>query len=359
MRRGGEPLRSPASQRVLREGLTLFVARDNLLNNKQAIRGAVAKEEPMDPLAALRPPRTIALPQGTLRYRDAGPDASGRVGDADRGPTLLFVHGIFAGGVLWRRVAPDLAGRWRCVVPDLPLGGHAHPLAPGADRSPRGMARLLADLIAALDLRDVVLVGNDTGGAICQLLVANHPGRIVGLVLTNCDAYEAFFPLPIEPFKWGSRLFGERFGNALARLLRWRRAQRALLWLVSRSRFDDATLDAYFGSFRRDPAVRADLIRFLAAVSNRDTLAAAEAFPMFRHPVLIAWGQGDVFFSARYARRLQRDFPDADLRFIPRARAFVPEDAPERLAELVAGFVADRIAPRQPETARVMAEAAA
>ena len=125
----------------------------------------------------------------------------------------------------------------------------------------------------------------------------------------------------------------------LARVLGHRWAQRVLLWPVTRRRFDEATLDAYYGPFLRDPGVRSDLVRFLAAVSNRDTLEAAAAFPRFRRPVLVAWGQGDFVFSARNARRLQRDFPDAELRFIPDSRAFVPEDQPERLAALIAGFV--------------------
>ena len=283
-------------------------------------------------LTALDQALACELPQGTIRYRDVG-----------AGPTLVFIHGVLVNGALWREVVPPLAGQFRCVVPDLPFGAHAHPLRPEAERSPAGVARLLADFLAALDLRDVTLVGNDTGGAICQLTIARHPERIAGLVLTNCDAYEAFFPWPLSPFQHGARLFSARFGAFLARALRSRHAQRALLGLVSRRRFDTATLDAYYGPFVRDAAVRDDLVRFLAAMSNRDTLAAARAFPHFRHPVLIAWGESDPFFSARLARRLQRDFPDATLTFIPRSRAFVPEDQPARLAELIAAFVPARV----------------
>jgi len=277
---------------------------------------------------SLGPTSTIELSQGTLRYRDVG-----------SGPTLVFVHGIFANGTLWREIVPPLAPRFRCIVPDLPLGAHAYPLHGDAERSPRGVARLLADLLTALDLRDVTLVGNDTGGAICQLAIARHPERIVGLVLTNCDAYEAFFPWPISPFHYGARFFGARFGTFLARTLRGRLAQRALIWPVALRRPDIATLDAYFNPFLNDARVRDDLMHFLAAVSNRDTLAAAKTFPHFHHPVLIAWGESDPFFSARYARRLQRDFPDARLTFLPRSRAFVPEDQPQRLAALIAAFV--------------------
>jgi pimeloyl-ACP methyl ester carboxylesterase len=284
----------------------------------------------MRPFADLGGVRECQLPQGTIRYRDAG-----------AGPTLVFVHGVLVNGALWREVVPPLARRFRCVVPDLPLGAHAHPLRPEAERSPVGIARLLADFLVALDLRDVTLVGNDTGGAICQITIACHPERIAGLVLTNCDAYEAFFPWPLSPFHFGARFLGKRFGELLAWALRRRLGQHALVALVSRRRPDEATLDAYFGPFVRDPGVRHDLVRFVAAISNQDTLAAAETFPRFRHPVLIAWGESDPFFTKRLARRLARDFPNAELRFLPRSRAFVPEDQPERLAELIANFVPD------------------
>ena len=158
-------------------------------------------------------PRDVDLPEGIIRYHGVG-----------TGPTLVFVHGIFANSTLWRHVVPLLAGQFRCVVADLPLGGHAHPLRPGADRSPVGMARLLAAVLAKLNLRDVTLIGNDTGGAICQLTVTHHPERIAGLVLTNCDAYETFFPWLIAPFHHGARVFGERFGDGLARVQRGRPA---------------------------------------------------------------------------------------------------------------------------------------
>ena len=276
--------------------------------------------------------KTVELPQGTIRYHERG-----------TGPTLVFAHGVLVNATLWRDVVPALAGQFRCITPDLPFGCHALPLRSDADRSPGGVARLLADLLDALDLRDVTLVGNDTGGAICQLLIARHPARIARLVLTNCDAYEAFFPLLIRPLHDGARLFGARFVDALAVLLRARAAQRALAWTVARRRPDAATLDAYFEPFLREPGVRRDLAAFLAAVSNRYTLEAAATFPHFRRPVLIAWGRGDVIFSARYARRLARDFPCATLQFIPRARTFVPEDQPAILAGLIAEFVRDAV----------------
>ena len=272
--------------------------------------------------------RETRLTEGVIRYQDRGD-----------GPVLVFLPGLLANTTLWRQVVPPLSQQFRCVVPELPLGGHSIPMDPDADQTPPGIARLVADFMDALDLRDVTLIGNDTGGAICQIVIANHPERIGALILTNCDAYEAFFPLLLRPFAYGARLFGERFTGALAVALRFRPVQRLLLWAVTKHPMDEATLDAYFASFVRNPGVQRDTARFLAAVSNRYTLEAARSFPSFRQPVLIVWGTDDFVFGSRLARRLQRDFASAQLEFVPRSRAFVPEDQPGELVSRIRRFM--------------------
>ena len=272
-------------------------------------------------------PRELRLDGGVIRYRDVG-----------AGPAVVFLHGILANGTLWRDVVARLSGRFRCVVPDLPLGGHSLPMLPEADISPSGVARMVADLMERLDLRDVTLVGNDTGGAICQVVISIHPERVDGLVLTNCDAYESFFPPLLRPIQYGARLFGTRFVDLLAWVLRARFAQRALFKTVAVRNIDETTLDAYAGRLMQDADVRRDLARFLGSISNRYTLEAARSFPQFDRPVLIAWGDRDPFFSPRLALRLQHDFPNARLEAAVGSRAFVPEDRPRQLAHLIETF---------------------
>jgi pimeloyl-ACP methyl ester carboxylesterase len=315
----------------------IYLLTDTMSIDALSIRGYHAvttrrRESRVAELGVIGGKREVRLGPDVIRYREVG-----------SGPTLVFVHGILANGVLWRDVVAALSERFRCVVPDLPLGGHAVPMGSQRDLSPRGVARLVADFMAALDLRDVTLVGNDTGGAICQIVIAEHPERIGRLVLTNCDAYEAFFPWQFNLFAHhGPRLFGPRYVDLVARMLRARLTQRLLLKAVAKRRMDEATLDAYFANLIGDAGVRRDLARFLRQVSRRYTLEAAERFPDFRRPVLIVWGTDDIFFLARYARRLQEDFPDARLRFLAGSRAFVPEDRPEALAGHVADFVQQR-----------------
>src|SRR5947207_2333521 len=131
----------------------------------------------------------VSLPQGTVLYSDQG-----------TGPILVFLHGLLANRLLWGGVISHLVSHFRCIAPDLPLGAHSHSLHPDANLSPLGVARLVADFLEALDLYEVTLIGNDTGGAICQLVIAHHPEQITRLVLTNCDAFEQFFPPLVSPF---------------------------------------------------------------------------------------------------------------------------------------------------------------
>ncbi len=259
----------------------------------------------------------VSLPQGTIRYSDQG-----------TGPTLVFVHGLLANHLLWSRVIPPLVSHFRCIAPDLPLGAHSHPFHPDADLSPLGVARLIADFLEALDLQEVTLIGNDTGGALCQLVIAHYPERISRLVLTNCDAFEQFFPPLVSPFHYGARVFGRGFANFLAFLLRARSAQRLFVAALAHRRPEMEELDAFFHPLLHLPGARRDMTRFLQAVSNRYTLEAARCFSGF-----------DPFFSQRLARRLQQAFPDARLHFLSHCRAFVPVDQPEVFAQYIKEFV--------------------
>ena len=134
--------------------------------------------------------KEVQLPQGTLRYRDDG-----------SGEPIVFLHGLLVNGRLWERVTERLASDFRCIVPDLPLGSHSVPMNPDADLSPPGVARLVVDLLDSLGLDRVTLVGNDSGGAISQLVATSAPERISRLVLTNCDAYDNFPPKLFAYFK--------------------------------------------------------------------------------------------------------------------------------------------------------------
>jgi pimeloyl-ACP methyl ester carboxylesterase len=274
-------------------------------------------------------PHEIRLPAGPIHYRDTG-----------AGRPIVFAHGLLVNGTLWRKVTPLLEGEFRCVVPDLPLGSHRVPMSPDADLSPPGVARIVADFIAALDLEDVTLIGNDTGGALCQLVATEHPARLGRLVLTPCDAYENFLPPFFRPMQYAARVPG--LLTALLQTARLGAVQRSPLGfglLISRDSIDPQVIDSWLRPFFSNRGVRRDVIKFLRAISNRYTLEAAERLRDFDRPALIAWAPDDRFFKLVYGERLAAAIPDARLARIEDSRTFVSEDQPERLAELIRGFV--------------------
>jgi pimeloyl-ACP methyl ester carboxylesterase len=273
--------------------------------------------------------RTVDLPQGTVRYRDEG-----------SGEPIVFVHGLLVDGTLWGEVTPRLADRHRCIVPDLPLGSHRLPMRSDADLSPPGLARLVDDFMAALDLDGVTLVGNDTGGAISQLVAVNHPGRLARLVLTPCDAYKDFFPLAFRPLQVAARVPGAI--TALLQPMRSRAVRRSptAYGQLTKRRISDDLLDRWIEPAMRDPAVRRDAVKVLRGISNRYTLDAAERLRRFDKPVLIAWAPEDRFFKLANARRLAAETPGARLELVEDSRTFVPLDQPQRLADLLAAFIA-------------------
>jgi pimeloyl-ACP methyl ester carboxylesterase len=267
------------------------------------------------------------LPQGTISYRESG-----------EGPPIVFVHGLLVDGRLWRKVTPLLADGFRCIVPDLPLGSHRAPMNPDADLSPPGLARLIADFLETLELEDVVLVANDTGGAISQITAANHPERIGRLVLTNCDAFDNFLPPAFRPLQWAARvppvLNGVMQGMRFAPL---RRLPNAFGWLIKRD-FDDAPTREWVEPFLTDRAIRRDTAKVLRGIDPRYTIEAAEKLRKFDRPAVLAWAVEDRFFKIAYAERLAATINGATLERIEDSYTFVSEDQPERLAELIGAF---------------------
>jgi pimeloyl-ACP methyl ester carboxylesterase len=281
------------------------------------------------------PDREVRLAQGTIRYRDTG-----------SGPPIVFVHGLLVNGLLWRKVVPELSGEFRCVVPDWPLGSHDEPMAPGADLSPPGVARLISEFLTALDLEEVTLVGNDTGGALCQLVATRHPERLARLALTPCDAYDNFLPPLFRPLQWAARAPGAIY--ALTQPMRVRALRRLPIGfgLLSKRPIEDAITDAYLSPVLSRRAIRRDVERFLSGISTRYTLDAARRFPDFSRPVLLAWAPEDRVFKLEYAERMAAAFPQARLELIEDSFTFVPEDQPRRTAELIAAFARESASAR-------------
>jgi pimeloyl-ACP methyl ester carboxylesterase len=276
---------------------------------------------------ALGDTHEINLASATVRYRERG-----------EGLPIVFVHGLLVNADLWRNITPALsAAGFRCLAPDWPLGSHEVPV-PRADLSPPGAANLVGDFLEGLDLHNVILVANDTGGAITQLLMVQRPQRIGRVVLTPSDSFERFFPPPFTFLPRVSRMPGAVW--LLVQSLRMRALHRlpiAFGW-VSKRPIAPEVVDSYLEPSRRSAAIRHDLARFLVGVHNRHTLAAARELPRFRKPVLLAWATEDRLFPMASARRLASTLPNATLTQVDDSYTFIPEDQPAQLTRLIVEF---------------------
>jgi pimeloyl-ACP methyl ester carboxylesterase len=274
---------------------------------------------------------TIDLPSGSINYRMTGPERAGA-------PPVVFVHAFLVDGTVWSGVADLLAARGiRSYAPDWPLGAHRLPMHPGADQSPRGVARLILSFLEALDLTDITLVGNDTGGALAQFAIDMDPRRIGRVVLTNCDAFDTFPPFP---FNVVFRLLKGEWrmkANLLPMRLRGIRHSPLGFGLLAK-RLDAAQTRSWIEPALTNVRIRRDAVRFLRAMNPRELLDVSTRLKNFSGPVRIVWGSADYAFKLDLGRRLQQAFRGAELIELPDARTFVAIDAPEALADQIASF---------------------
>jgi pimeloyl-ACP methyl ester carboxylesterase len=270
--------------------------------------------------------KEIDLPAGRIRYREAG-----------SGMPIVFVHGYLVDGRLWDGVVDRLSDRYRCIAPDWPIGAQQIAMKPDADLSPPGVAATIASLLDALDLEDVTIVGNDSGGAMSQVLVTRHPERIGRLVLTNCDTHENFPPGIFKTMPPLAKLPGGM--TLLALPFRSGAIARAAFKPFTRKPIPPPLIASWMAPGLNDRGVRHDLKKVTVGMNKRYTLEAAQKLRGSQLPILFTWAPGDRLFPIRYAERLASEAGNARIVEIPDANTFVPLDQPQRLSEEIAAFV--------------------
>jgi pimeloyl-ACP methyl ester carboxylesterase len=275
--------------------------------------------------------QTVELSAGTIEYTDTG-----------HGPTLVLLHGLLMDGSLWDGVVAELSGEFRCVVPALPLGAHRLGMRDGADLSLPGIAGLTAEFLDRLDLHDVTLIGNDTGGALVQLLMADGADRVGRAVLVSCDAFDNFPPgltgkTLVLTGKLPPRLFGLFMQQMRVRLVR--RLPIAFGWLTRRG---DVVAARWMRPVLTQPEIRRDTVRVLRAVgADRHLLVrTAQRLPSFTRPVLVVWASADRVMPPEHGQRLAGLLPAGRLAEVADSYTLIPLDQPGELARLIRGFAA-------------------
>ncbi|MEU3451683.1 alpha/beta hydrolase [Streptomyces thermolilacinus] len=272
----------------------------------------------------------VELSAGTVEYQDTGGDK----------PVVVLLHGVAMDGSLWRNVVASLRSGFRCVVPTLPLGGHRRPMRPDADLSVAGVARLVAEFLDRLDLRDVTLVVSDWGGALA-LVSEGRDERVGRLVVTSCEAFDNFPPgLPGKNLFASAKLPG---GIRLAfTLLKWKPMRRLpVTWgWMSKRPVPHEVMDAWFTPLWTSAEIRRDLRAYVLGVPPRSELLAwAEKLRDFDRPALVVWAAEDKVMPPEHGRRLAELLPRARLVEIEDSYTLIPEDQPQRLSAHIRSFL--------------------
>lgn len=265
--------------------------------------------------------RSVQTASGGIAYTEQG-----------TGPVALFVHGVLLNGHLWRHQLSHLSDIRRCIAVDLLAHGDTE-IVGNQDVSVTANANMLKEYLDALNIEQVDLVGNDSGGGIAQIFAASHPRRVRSLTLTNCDAHDNWPPEAFKPFLAMAASGGLR--GTLEAMLSDKSVYRSPQALGPAyehpQRVTDDTIERYLRPLVRSEQRTRELQRFLAAFDNRHTLEIEARLKALKAPTLIVWGTDDVYFDVKWSRWLAGTIPGTRRRVeFEGARIFFPE---ERWAE--------------------------
>jgi pimeloyl-ACP methyl ester carboxylesterase len=273
---------------------------------------------------------------------------SGRIAyiEEGEGPVALFIHGVPLNGYHWRHVIDRVRHTRRCVAIDLMGLGYTE-IAPSQDVSFTAQAKMLAEVLDALGIDKVDLVGNDSGGAIAQIFAAHNSNRLHSLVLTNCDVHDGWPPPLVLPLMERARAgtLEPIFRPMLERpdLMRERYARGEPVPLL-RSYADpgvltDEVIRLYLGPLLSSPERIAAFGRYWLGFDNKHTVAIHDALKWLDVPTLIVWGLQDFFFDKKWAYWLRDTIPGSrEVVEVDDARLFFPEDRPDKLAQPMLRF---------------------
>lgn len=261
--------------------------------------------------------RKVETPSGNISYVEHG-----------NGPVALFVHGVLLNGYLWRHQLTQLGNLRRCIAVDLLAHGNTE-ISATQDVSVTANAHMLAQFLDALKIDQVDLVGNDSGGGICQIFAALYPKRVRSLTLTNCDAHDNWPPEAFKAFVAMVAAGGlSQTLNALLADKSVYRSPQALGPAYERPEaVADDTIETYLRPLTRSAQRTRDIERFVNAFDCRHTLEIERQLALVQAPTLIVWGTDDIYFDPKWSHWLEKTIPGTKRRVeLKSARLFFPEE---------------------------------
>ena len=251
------------------------------------------------------------------------------------GPPILLVHGFGTSAFLWRAIGPALAEEGYSAYA-VDLFGHGESDRPfDADFGIAAQAEYLDRALTALRLPRAAIAGVDVGGGVALRLAATRQDRVERLVLINSVAFDAVPGRDIRTVQRNTARF-------LIRVSRGVMGAAPLLAPVLEGSVADADrMPARLLARYLAPYVGKDGVRHLLALARSMRRADVEELELgaIRVPTLIVWGDEDRWLEDGLPERLLSAIPDCRLERLPGVGRLAPEEAPERLAELLLAFL--------------------
>jgi alpha/beta hydrolase fold len=195
-----------------------------------------------------------------------------------------------------------------------------------------------------LDLDNVTLVGNDTGGAIVQLLMGDGAARLGRVVLASCDAFDNFRPgLTGKTLVLTGKLMPAMFGLFMQqmRLRPLRRLPIAFGWLTKRG---DSTTRGWIKpvlASALSAATRSELCA-RSPWSQTSCWTPRSGCRPFDHPALVVWASEDRVMPPEHGHRLPGILPPGRLVEVADSYPLIPLDQPTTLAQSIRDSPASR-----------------
>jgi pimeloyl-ACP methyl ester carboxylesterase len=202
-------------------------------------------------------------------------------------------------------------------------------IAPDQDVSVTANAKMLKEFVDAMNVDQVDLVGNDSGGGIAQIFAASYPERVRSLTLTDCDTHDNWPPEAFKPFLAMAANGGLR--STLEAMLSdksvYRRPDALGPAYEHPEQLSDEDIEIYLRPFLKSEQRTRDLQRFLGAFDNQHTLAVEDRLKRLKAPTLVVWGTDDVYFDVKWSHWLAENIPGTRRRIeFAGARIFFPEE---------------------------------
>ena len=252
--------------------------------------------------------------------------------DQGDGPAILLLHGFPTSSYTWRHVMRLLAPRYHVYAIDL-VGYGKSKVEPDVGRGLGEQVSYVAEWMDAIGLETAIVVGQDLGGGVAQLLAVKYPQKVRGMVLVNSVCFDSW------PYQYANLLsepgYGPFVGEGVAR-------PNGFYGMMMQGVYYQKLLSKGVMSYYYEPwegvQGRRDLIRAAQDQNHQDTLAIAPRLGEIRAPVLVIAGQFDPFQPTNYSRRLAAAIPGAQFHMIPNCGHFASEDEPEKIVKLIVDF---------------------